>query len=146
MIYKIVLSYLLPVTIAATTPFISQPNMPTGVGESRLTSYLEASYVPSTVYTPQEAIEVAFGEDSPTMLKIAQCESKTRQWDEAGDVITNHITHDYGIFQINEIHLPEAKRMGIDVFSLQGNIDFAAYLFHAQHTLPWQSSHACSGV
>lgn len=44
---------------------------------------------------------------------------------------------DYGLFQINDQHIPEAKSLGIDVFTLNGNADFAIVLMKRNGLVDW---------
>lgn len=77
----------------------------------------------------------------PIMIRISKCESHFRQW-TGSSVYRGEINHhDIGAFQINETyHAIEAKRMGIDIYSLEGNIKFAKYLYKTQGTTPWNWS------
>jgi len=46
--------------------------------------------------------------------------------------------------QINELyHADEAKALGYDIYTIQGNVAFARYLYDKQGTKPWMSSSAC---
>lgn len=84
----------------------------------------------------QTLVEALFGPTSP-MVDIIRCESHFRQFDASG-VILRSYTDDVGIAQINiDAHGEEALRMGIDIYSIEGNLQFARYLFDLQGTLPW---------
>lgn len=78
------------------------------------------------------------------LIHIAQCESHLRQYDDSGAVLTN-ATHDYGYFQINKLHIAEAKKLGFDIMTPEGNIGFALYLYHKEGTTPWNASKYCWG-
>ncbi len=79
------------------------------------------------------------------MLKIAECESGSQQFNGDGSVVTNAKTKDYGLFQIHYTHLLEAKQMGFDVMTPQGNIAYALYLYKKNGTRDWNASKWCWG-
>jgi hypothetical protein len=82
----------------------------------------------------------------PVMIEIARCESGQRQFDDTGHVVKNYNkngTIDYGYFQINSSHIKEAKALGFDIKTPEGNIGYAYYLYHASSTAPWNSSKFC---
>lgn len=78
-------------------------------------------------------------------MAVASCESSDRQWDENGDILQGRVNHyDTGFFQINiKDHMEEALSMGDDVFTADGNIRFALYLYQTQGLRPWRSSAHC---
>lgn len=76
------------------------------------------------------------------MYHIAQCESGGRQYYASGKVVTSP-TSDYGLFQINNTHLTEARQMGMNIFDPEGNIRFALYLYGEEGSRPWNSSSNC---
>ena len=92
-----------------------------------------------------DAIYDVFGKDAKIMLGIAKCESGARQYDENGVVIVNEKTFDYGALQINQMHIPEALKMGLDVFTLDGNLRFGKHLLDTQGLKSWRSSLRCWG-
>jgi hypothetical protein len=89
------------------------------------------------------SVEVALADLPPVLQKVAQCESGARQHDANGKVVTNPKTHDYGLFQINRIHLPTAKKRGMDIMTEQGNIQFAMYLYNRNGLKDWSASKSC---
>lgn len=107
------------------------------------TSYLpavsSAGYILPT--SPKMAIEARFGTTSP-MVAISICESGLRQYTASGEVLISK-TGDHGLFQINQIHLVEAAKLGMDIDTLQGNIDFAALLYQKNHLKDWENSRPC---
>jgi hypothetical protein len=60
-------------------------------------------------------------------------------------VIKNPTSTAVGAFQIMaSIHADfAAKKLGLDVYSLEGNAAYAKYLFDKQGTVPWDSSKPC---
>lgn len=56
----------------------------------------------------------------------------------------NRKTGDYGIAQINKLHIPIAFAQGLDVVnSYEDNIRYAVRLYDEQGTRPWNASRAC---
>ncbi len=86
--------------------------------------------------------------DEPIMIEIAKCESQFRQYGKDGQVLKNSQgSSAIGLFQImSSIHADFADdKLGLDVYSLQGNAAYARYLFDKQGTRPWDASKACWG-
>jgi hypothetical protein len=81
----------------------------------------------------------------PILQRIAWCESKDHQFNPNGTVHRGVINpHDIGYFQINEtFHLAESKRLGMNIYTLKGNIKFALWLYHKEGTTPWLWSSKC---
>jgi len=79
------------------------------------------------------------------MTRIAGCESGFRQFDNQGNVLRGVVNPlDVGIFQINEYyHLTTAQEYGINIYTSEGNIDFAKMLYDSQGTTPWNWSKSC---
>lgn len=151
MIYTKLVSYLFPIAIATTTPFITADRgFTVGTGEKQITTYLEAAYIPSVPaledaqMTPEGAVIARFGMGS-TMYHIARCESGFRQFDASGEVLRGQINRlDRGIYQINEkYHLETAKRLGHDIYTVEGNLDMAAYILKTQGLQAWDASSKC---
>lgn len=80
-------------------------------------------------------VQEAFPND-PLMWKIITCESGNRQFNKDGSVLKSP-TSDYGVSQINKIHIPEAKKLGIDIMTLEGNLEFAQVLYKRSGRTPW---------
>ncbi len=101
---------------------------------------------PTAGTTPSVYISLIeeFGEES-IMLEIARCESQLRQFDTQGDVLLGKINpHDIGVFQINtDHHLTNAERVGMDIYTLEGNIEYARLLYNQQGIQPWAWSNDC---
>jgi hypothetical protein len=85
--------------------------------------------------------------DTPILADIAWCESRNRQWNPDGSVFRGAVNHyDVGIMQINSLyHEDTAKDLGLDIYSLGGNLAYAKYLYDKEGTQPWSSSEACWG-
>lgn len=87
-----------------------------------------------------------FGRDH-VMYHIARCESGIKQFDTNGEVLRGVVnSKDVGIFQINErYHLATAESLEINIYKVEGNINFARILYEEQGTVPWNWSKKCWG-
>ncbi len=98
------------------------------------------------VKTTEEIIAEHF-KDTPVLKKIAFCESQNRQFsDETGKVVLRGKVNpqDVGVMQINEkYHLEAAKKLGLDIYTLEGNIDYSKHLYETQGVKPWVYSSSC---
>jgi len=96
--------------------------------------------------TIEEYVQTYFA-DVPIMTAIAECESRYRHFNESGDVIRGEVNwRDVGVMQINEyFHLATATKFGYNLYSLEGNVAYARYLFEKEGTRPWASSKKCWG-
>ena len=96
--------------------------------------------------SPKQFVESYFA-DVPVMIDISRCESRFHQYDSDGSVYRGEINNlDVGVMQINEhYHSDTAKKLGLDLYTIQGNVAYARYLYSKQGTAPWSSSEACWG-
>ncbi len=94
--------------------------------------------------TVQERVEEYFA-DEPIMIAVSRCESHFRQYEKDGSVYRGKQNNqDVGIMQINEkYHLETSQKLDLDIYSLDGNLAYAQYLYDKQGTAPWSSSSAC---
>jgi hypothetical protein len=77
------------------------------------------------------------------MRRVAECESRDRQYNQSGEVVIGNITPDIGRFQINPVHLSEARKRGIDVYTTHGNARMAEILYNRNGLRDWQASRHC---
>jgi len=103
----------------------------------------ETQIKPKTL-TTQERVEEYF-KDVPIMIDVARCESQFRQHDSNGNVLRGIAnSQDVGVMQINEkYHAATALKLGIDIYSLEGNLAYGRYLYETQGTRPWTYSSTC---
>jgi hypothetical protein len=96
--------------------------------------------------TVEQYVETYF-DDEPIMVAIAGCESHYTQYDADGSVYRGKINNlDVGVMQINEhYHSATADKLGLDLYTIQGNTAYAQYLYQKEGTAPWSSSQACWG-
>lgn len=115
-----------------------------------LTPATTTAVAPVVIHLPaqtvREQVEEYFA-DAPIMVAIAQCESHFRQFNKDGDVYRGkQNTKDVGVMQINEYyHLDTTEKLGYDIYSIEGNMAYARYLYEREGTVPWASSQPCWG-
>lgn len=85
--------------------------------------------------------------DDPIMAEIAKCESRFRHLGPDGEIFRGRINKsDLGVMQINTYyHEVAAEKLDIDLYSLNGNLEYAQYLYEKEGTVPWNSSKPCWG-
>lgn len=96
--------------------------------------------------TIKQLVEQEFGRGS-VMVRVAYCESRHRQFNKSGAVLRGEQNpQDVGIFQINEYwNLAESKKIGNNIYTIEGNIKHAKYMFERYGTKPWAWSQWCWG-
>ncbi len=96
------------------------------------------------VETVKERVQAYFA-DIPIMVAISGCESFYRQYDTNGKIYRGEINNkDVGLMQINEhYHLDDSKALGYNIYSIEGNLSYARYLYEQEGTAPWDSSSYC---
>lgn len=85
--------------------------------------------------------------DDPLLVDIARCESSFHQFDSKGNIVRGRVNSaDVGVMQINEkYHGEMAKKLGFDLYTVEGNIAYAKHLYNEQGSQPWISSSKCWG-
>jgi hypothetical protein len=85
--------------------------------------------------------------DTPILAEIARCESTYRQFSSAGVPLRGIVNGaDVGVMQINEkYHLARSEKLGMDIDTLEGNLEYGAFLYKEQGTRPWNASKPCWG-
>ena len=83
--------------------------------------------------------------DTPIMAEVIKCESRFRQFNADGTAFRGIVNNqDVGIAQVNEYyHAKRAKKLGYDIYTAEGNVAFAKYLYAKYGTDPWSSSEVC---
>lgn len=81
----------------------------------------------------------------PILVDIARCESTFRQFDTTGHVIRGKVNSaDVGVMQINEkYHADKAVELGLNIYTIEGNVAYAKYLYERDGAQPWISSSKC---
>jgi len=92
-----------------------------------------------------EEIVIEYFSDLPIMADIARCESHFRQTDKNGKVLRGDAdANDVGVMQINErYHLTQSEKLGYDIYTLEGNMEYARYLYEKEGARPWLASSKC---
>lgn len=92
-------------------------------------------------------IEYVIENGSPVLVEIMRCESGFRQFNEDGSVLRGNVnSQDVGAFQINEkYHLEESIKLGYDIYTTKGNLDYGIELYKRQGSQPWFWSKSCWG-
>lgn len=76
---------------------------------------------------------------------VSWCESERRQYEEDGSVLRGRVNpSDIGIMQINEeIHEKEIAQSGLDIYTEEGNLEFAMRLWKRDGLRHWKPSEHC---
>lgn len=104
----------------------------------------------TTIETPrttneglEQVVRNAFA-NTPVMAEIARCESGFRQFDARGNALDGGSGGMIGLFQINaSVHAAYAKSIGMNIYSVDGNLAYARKLYEEEGTGPWLSSFSC---
>jgi hypothetical protein len=110
------------------------------------TSIEARSYNDTAAYIEETEVVVSkYFSDIPIMAEIAYCESRYRQYEPNGKLFRGIVNDsDVGIMQINEYyHLEDSRKLGIDVHTVEGNMEYARHLYNTQGVQPWKSSAPC---
>ena len=94
----------------------------------------------------QQYVREQYAKD-PLLVEIARCESTYRQFDADGNIIRGKVNKaDVGVMQINEkYHAERATKLGLNIYTLEGNVAYAKLLYKEQGSQPWISSSPCWG-
>ena len=99
-------------------------------GKTSQTVELDKEYI-------KERIRQVFPEE-PVMVYVAACESG---FDPLADREGRNV--DVGLFQINQVHLPRVRALGLDRRDLEDNLTFARMLYDESGLQPWFMSEHC---
>jgi hypothetical protein len=85
--------------------------------------------------------------DIPILAEVARCESTFTQFNRSGKVMRGiENPADVGLMQINEYyHAESAKKLGYNIYSVEGNLAYGKYLYEKKGTSPWSASSPCWG-
>lgn len=99
-----------------------------------------AAYIAET-----EGVVTEYFSDIPIMADIAYCESRYRQYEPSGELFRGEVNNsDVGIMQINEYyHLEDSQKLGINIHTVEGNMEYARHLYDTQGVQPWKASSPC---
>jgi hypothetical protein len=85
--------------------------------------------------TKTEIREAVIEEFGYNMARIVECESNFKV--KALNKFNTNNTKDFGLFQINEVHLPNARKLGIDIHTIEGQFEYTRYLVEKNGTRDW---------
>lgn len=92
-----------------------------------------------------EEIVKEYFKNTPLLAHISYCESRFTQFDKNGEIFRGRQNpDDVGVMQINtKYHLKESKKLGMDIYTLKGNLEYGKYLYEHQGSAPWNASSPC---
>ncbi len=92
-----------------------------------------------------EAYVRDYFKDTPLLAEISRCESTFRQYDSKGNVLRGKVNKDdIGVMQINKMyHEEDAEKLGFDIYTLDGNLGYAKWLYGKYGDSPWVHSSKC---
>ena len=117
-----------------------------------ISSYLDTNIVYAQRVAPGTVIIKADDTLPPILQRIADCESgnggkhgTAHQFNADGSVLHGRTTPaDTGYFQINmNVWASDAKELGLNVNTLEGNKALAVWIFDNYGSVPWYSSGRC---
>jgi hypothetical protein len=126
--------------VAQTTPYATS-----SLSQQALTEKNSATIATTTPRTSLKDLVGEYFADAPDLVDVARCESHFRQFDNDGRVLRGAVNKgDIGVMQINEYyHADEAKKLGYDLYTIDGNLAYARFLYEREGLTPWLSSSRC---
>lgn len=104
-------------------------------------------YKISQLATQEDVEEYAreYFHDTPILAEVARCESTFRHFGKDGYVLRGLVDkRDVGLMQINEgYHLDTANKLGTDIYTIEGNMEYAKVLYQKFGLSPWKASSKC---
>lgn len=120
---------------------------------THLTYFVSLALISSVIFTPsapityEAPVPLTLEEriDDPKLYAIAKCESNLTHLNEDGSVLRGRQNpKDIGLFQVNEKYwLAEAQKLGIDIYTEDGNIAMAKHIRDTQGYVAWRWSSGC---
>jgi len=109
------------------------------IAKKPVVKHKKVVYVKPTGQALEIAIKVSkeTGVSQETISRIMFAES---EYIATASHLNKNKTRDHGYFQINDIHISTAKKMGIDIFTPEGNAEYAIYLIKTYGLSPWSAS------
>jgi len=92
-----------------------------------------------------EKIVREYYKDTPLLAEISKCESSFNQYDSKGEILRGRVNpKDVGLMQINEgYHLEMSKKLGYDIYTVEGNLAYAKVMYDEFGGQPWKASAGC---
>ena len=152
MIAKLVFPFMIEITTGIVFLMSSlygagQPASAAIAAAPQTTGETEIAIAPSSVKDPKdmEAYLRDTYADTPLLVDIARCESTFRHYGKNGTIIRGKANaDDVGVMQINELyHKDRAEKLGMDIYTIEGNVAYAKFLYEKYGSKPWSSSAPC---
>jgi hypothetical protein len=130
--------------VLLASAFISAPATTTPATASSTVSENATSSVSLTSVSVEAYVRDYF-KDAPVLAEVAKCESTFRQFDSQGRIIRGKVNpDDVGVMQINTFyHGESAEKLGYDLYTIDGNLGFARWLYGKYGSDPWVHSSKC---
>lgn len=131
-----------------TSLFIFISALHSGMPLTAATAYADATTtISAQIPLNLEAYVREYYKDTPILAEISKCESTFKHYDKNGNVLRGKVdSRDVGVMQINEYyHADEAKKLGYDLETVEGNLAYAKYLYEKEGVDPWSHSAKCWG-
>lgn len=127
-------------SMSRTTPLATSSQ-----AQERITTQSKVKIATSTPDISVRGIVSEYFADVPDLVDVARCESRFRQFDKNGRVLRGEVNKsDIGVMQINEYyHGEKAKELGLDIYTIEGNLSYARFLYDREGLTPWLSSSKC---
>lgn len=127
-------------SISQTTPFATSSQT-----EEHITTPFKAKIATTTPDISVKGVVSEYFADVPELVNVARCESHFRQFDKDGRVLRGVVNKgDLGVMQINEYyHGEKAEELGYDLYTIEGNLSYARFLYNHEGLTPWSSSSKC---
>ena len=108
---------------------------------------IEVHSAPPELTIPEliEKVSRDYNLDPRLALAVAKCENNFKHYNQDGEVLSGRANrHDVGVFQINEqYHLAKSRELGFDIYTPDGNVEYAVWLMKAYGRAPWVWSQPC---
>ncbi len=150
-------NFILTLTASLALLFSSATTNAAVLGETQVvqsSALIEAASadVLSSLNDPLSAEETedyvrAYFAKTPILAEVARCESQFRQFNKSGGVLRGRVVpDDVGVMQINTyFNGALAKKLGFDIYTLEGNLAFGQWMYDHQGVQPWSASQPCWG-
>ena len=119
--------------------------MPVSIGSDEISVTSKTSTETVSRFENIRSYVTAYYADTPLLIEVARCESGFAHYDNDGQVVRGKINkNDVGVMQINEkYHLETARKMGIDIHTIEGNVAYGKHLYEKFGAAPWKASAGC---
>lgn len=106
---------------------------------------LNSAHASSNYLPPRQVAKLVreYFPDAPIMVRVAACESGLQQTHPDGTLVKS-AANAVGVMQIHmPAHRDTARRKGIDLKTIRGNLKMARELYDEDGLRPWEPSRSC---